>query len=114
MDPLVRLAAEASQRRGDVHVGGRQDTGNVEQPQQAGGVLGQPHVAGVSRLFPQHLGGGGHLCPLSAAPTSSRWESAPTNVADGAQPKTPHGEPSTSGVVAPHIPRTNRYSTPPR
>ena len=45
---------------------------------------------------------------------SSRSDSAVISAAGGCQLNTPAGWPSTTGVSGPHMPRRNRYSTPPR
>jgi hypothetical protein len=79
-DRLPLLAAEPGQTQGDVHVGGGEDAGLGELPQQtvrADGDHGRP---------------------------ASRSDSAGTSPCGGVQENTP----APAGVAAPAIPRTNR------
>ena len=88
-----------------MNVSGFQDAGFVECPQQAVGANGYPAVQRVVDVGAAHA---------ARRPSSSRSDSATTIEAGGNQLNTPQGWPSTVGVWGPHIPRTNRYSTPPR
>ncbi len=78
---------------GDVDVGRGEHAGVVERAQQAGRGAGEPDVEAVL---------GDH------APPSSTSLSAVTSAAGGFHANTPHGVPSTTGVSAPRMPRTNR------
>jgi hypothetical protein len=95
---LVRLAAERAEPPRDVHVRDVQDAGVVEGAKQAGGAGGRARVEGGHGRRP-----------------ASRSDSATTRGPGGRHAHTPGTTPSADGVTAsPHIPRRNRYSTPPR
>ena len=88
------IAREADR---DVDVGRRQHADVIERAQQPGRVAGAADVVRV--VFGERA----HALPRSR--TSLR---ATTSGAGGRQANTPHGVPSTVGVVGPVIPRTNR------
>ena len=102
-DRLVVLADDAAEASRDVHVGGLQQSCDVEATERAGRVAHQPAVVDVVGL--EELG---HPAPAGAgtAAPSSRSDIASTSDTGGRQLKTPAGWPSVSGVPAPHMPRT--------
>ena len=58
--------------------------------------------------------GGGRQGAHDDTPVASKRSRATIAAAGGRHENTPWGWPSTSGVAAPTMPRTNRYATPPR
>ena len=97
-------AGEGGQPLRDKHIRGLQDARVVEGAQPSGGLL-RPSPVGDIHLVDRHA---------AARLPSSRSDSSTTSAAGGCQLNTPAGCPSTTGVSRPHMPRTNRYSTPPK
>ncbi len=111
--PLVALAAQPAEPLRDVDVRRGEHPGAVELAQ---GARGPHREARVVRHEVGRAGRRGHGRAGGAhrGLPSSRSDSSVTNAVGGRQPSTPHGVPSTAGVVGPAMPRTNRYSAPPR
>ena len=99
-DLLVIVARERRQSQRDVHVGGGEDTRVVELGQQPRRF---EHAADIEAVGLERERG---HASASLSPS--------TTAADGRHVNTPQGTPSTTGVAAPTIPRTNRYATPAR
>src|SRR4051812_33825251 len=111
-----------------MNIGSLNHAGLVEGAQKTARADRVPPVGGVENLDGRAFGR--HDCLMATrcarlrrafgrhdaatAPTSSRSDKAVTRVAGGAQLNTPARWPSTTGVAGPHMPRRNRYSTPPR
>ena len=95
-DVRRRLASKKSEPRCDMYVGRREHAGHVEVAQRA------KRAQGAARIKRIDLDAGHGACP------SSRSLKATTSAEGGRQANTPEGDPSTTGVAAPYIPRTNR------
>ena len=83
---------------------GHVDGGRVEHP-------GLDERRERRDLLTEQRTGCGHV---GTSVPSRSWLSAVTSAGGTCQLKTPCGHPSTNGVAAPTIPRTNRYAIPPR
>ena len=113
--PLVGLAGQPAEPGGDVHVGGVEHAGGVELGEQPGARERASRASpGSTAPGPGADRSARRAARRSSRSPSSRSDSSTTSAGGGRQPKTPHGTPSTTGVSGPHMPRTNRYSTPPR
>ena len=104
-DDFAAFARLRRQPGRHVHIGGVQNPGIIEGPQQPAGIDRAAPMQGIVGHDRAHRGD-----PLP----SSSSEIASTRSDGGRQLNTPAGCPSTTGVSGPHIPRRNRYTTPPR
>ena len=99
-DPLVDVSPDPAHHIGGVHVSRIENSRLVEDREQTRCCLDYQRAVGDTD---GQLGLHGH----DSTPSSSA-ESSTTSGAGGRQPNTPQGTPSTRGVSAPAIPRTNR------
>ena len=103
---IVVLVRQAADPLRDVHVRGAEQPDRVELAQQPGGAARDSGVERVAARGSERAHG--------SPPWSSTSLSAEMSAPGGRQANTPVGDPSSTGVCAPAIPRTNRYSTPAR
>ena len=104
---LARFAGQNPAPVGDMHVSQVECADLVPGTEQTGGRPGQQYGPIVACRRTRR--GRGH-----GRPRSSSAERSVTRSAGGRHPNTPAGTSSVTGVPGPAIPRTNRYSAPPR